>query len=191
MDILNSNIKVLFDRRSSSLKSYRLRYLIQTTWYLILFGTATILLYMESGIVAFYFIGPLLTVWLIWDYLSERRFEYTTLYISLDTHTETLTIENIDKKNCSSKMNLKMNEIKIKLKELRLGQFYVPNYELIISKGESVSYRQKGNFIISGSRIKEVANKLIEHQILRGNQKPKDNFSKTLKKKIKTLANST
>jgi len=96
--------------------------------------------------------------------LSERRFRYTTVFITLDIKTQVLSIENIDRKAQLQKMLFALNDIDIKLKKLMLGQISVPNYELVIQSSEGVKYRQKGNYVLSTSRIKEIAEKLKAYQ---------------------------
>ncbi len=163
-DIQSESTIILFDGRNDKFRFYHVRLLVQTFWYLIIFGVPTILLYKNDGHLALSILIPFIILWLFTDYLSERRFRYTTVFITLDIKTQVLSIENIDRKAQLQKMLFALNDIDIKLKKLMLGQISVPNYELVIQSSEGVKYRQKGNYVLSTSRIKEIAEKLKAYQ---------------------------
>ncbi|AEL27315.1 hypothetical protein [Cyclobacterium marinum] len=190
MNNSENHINILLDKRDSRFKSYLTRRLIQIAWYLLLLGTPTLLLVKTNGLIALYILIPFIIFWLTWDYLEERRFKYTTLFLSLNSIKGELYSENIDIENREKVITVDLSKCTVILKELRLGQFYVPGYELLVKQGSKVVYRQKDSYVIARLEIKEIADKLIDYQVEKGRQiKPISLFEK-IKIKMKTLANN-
>lgn len=190
MNNSENQIEILLDKRNSRFKSNLTRRLIQTVWYLLLLGTPTILLTKLNGHLALYILIPFIIFWLTWDYLEERRFTYTTLYLSLNSIKDELYSENIDLRNRGKVITADLSKCTVVLKELRLGRLFIPGYVLIIKQGSKVVYRQKDSYLIARLEIKQIADRLIDYQVEKGRQIKSISLFEEIKMKIKTLANN-